>query len=74
MGLEGLTLVFHLVITICVIAAYLYTVAIGRPDETLQSMALLAAGFWFGAASGGAQKIKDIVQKRRTKTPGDGEQ
>ncbi len=46
---EVLTIMAHLLITLAVILSYGYTVAIGKPDTTLQNLLLLCGGFWFGA-------------------------
>jgi len=39
----------HLLITLTIISIYGYTVAIGKPDTTLQNLLLIIGGFWFGA-------------------------
>lgn len=39
----------HLLISLCVLFAYLYTVVKGTPDTTLQNLLLIIGGYWFGA-------------------------
>lgn len=46
---EVLTIMAHLVITLTIVGIYGYTVAIGKPDTTLQNLLLIIGGFWFGA-------------------------
>jgi hypothetical protein len=46
--LEVAQLVLHFFITLGIIGSYLYTVAIGQPDQVLQNMVILSGGYWFG--------------------------
>lgn len=61
--MEVLTLMAHLIISLFVLGGYLFTVAIGQPDTTLQNLALIIGGYWFGAVGG--TKVKDVLQKRK---------
>jgi len=45
---EVAQIVLHFLITICILGAYLYTIAIHQPDETLKNLLLLIGGYWFG--------------------------
>lgn len=58
---EVLALVFHLIVTTFFIGGYLYTVAIGTPDETLRNLSLLSGGYWFGAV-GGAKAVDRVTK------------
>jgi flagellar basal body-associated protein FliL len=44
-----LILMAHLVITLAVIAAYLITLWMGKPDEALKIAIPVIIGYWFGA-------------------------
>lgn len=60
LNMEVLTLTSHLVITVILILAYVIALVMGHSDITLQSMVLMAGGFWFGltAKSGRKQDTK----------------
>lgn len=62
--MEVLALVMHFLITLCILGGYLYTLAIGQPDETLKSLLMVIGGYWFGAL--GAQKL---LKPKEGKTP-----
>ena len=68
---EVLTIMAHLLITLTVLVLYGYTVAIGKPDTTLQNLLLIIGGFWFGAMGG--QKVKEAIQKRQNNGKGEGQ-
>lgn len=53
MDIEVLTLMFHFVISLGVLVAYLYTVVTGHPDETLRDLLMVIGGYWFGMAGKG---------------------
>lgn len=53
----------HLLITLCILGAYVYTLHIGAPDETLKNLLLLIGGYWFGVM--GKNKIDSVIQKRK---------
>lgn len=44
-----LILMAHLIITLAVIAAYLITLYLGKPDEALKIAIPVIIGYWFGA-------------------------
>jgi hypothetical protein len=52
-------LMAHLVITLSVIGAYLFTVYIGKPDEGLKIAIPIIIGYWFGAIG------KDQLTKKK---------
>lgn len=58
-------IVAHLIITIAVIAAYIYTVAIGQPSETLKMAIVVIIGFWFGAT--GDKVRKQVLEAEKKK-------
>lgn len=62
MRTEVLTVMAHLIITLTIVAIYGYTVAIGKPDTTLQNLLLIIGGFWFGAM--GLTKSKNGTQPK----------
>lgn len=51
-----LILLSHLVITCLVIGGYIYTLAVGMPDETMKTAFFMILAYWFGAA--GLDKVK----------------
>jgi hypothetical protein len=51
-----LILMAHLVITLAVIAAYLITLWMGKPDEALKVSIPMIIGYWFGAMGANALK------------------
>jgi hypothetical protein len=63
--MEVLKLGAHLLISIVVLLLYGYTVAIGKPDTTLQNFALLIGGYWFGAMGNSA--VKKLTAPRSKK-------
>lgn len=67
--MEVLKLGAHLAISIVVLLLYGYTVAIGKPDTTLQNFALLIGGYWFGAM-GSAATVKKIAGKKKEDSSG----
>jgi hypothetical protein len=44
-----IVLMAHLVITLVVIAAYLFTLWLGKPDEIFKVAIPVIIGYWFGA-------------------------
>lgn len=66
---EVLTILAHLLISLAVLILYGYTVAIGKPDTTLQNLLLIIGGWWFGAM--GKSKVTDIMNKRKSDGKGD---
>jgi hypothetical protein len=54
--------VAHLIITVAIIAAYVYTLAVGTPDETLKMALIAIIGYWFGAL--GKDNIKEFGKKK----------
>lgn len=66
MGMEVLTIMAHLLISLSVLFGYLYTVIKGTPDTTLQNLLLIIGGYWFGAMGKTVltkPKAKDISGK-----------
>jgi hypothetical protein len=63
-----LILVAHLVITLAVIAAYLITLWMGKPDEALKIAIPVIIGYWFGAM--GANTLTKRTDNAAT-TPND---
>jgi uncharacterized membrane protein YfcA len=61
-------LMSHLVITLAVIGAYLYTLYKGTPDEALKTALTIIIGYWFGAMGNNA-----LRSKKANKNEGDGE-
>lgn len=61
--LEVLTVMAHLLITLCILGAYVFTIHIGTPDETLKNLLLLIGGYWFGVM--GKQQVDKVIQKRK---------
>lgn len=43
-----LYIVAHLIITIAILAGYVYSIFNGQPDETLQTALVVIIGYWFG--------------------------
>jgi hypothetical protein len=44
-----LVIVAHLVITLAVIVAYLFTLYLGKPDDVFKIAIPVIIGYWFGA-------------------------
>jgi hypothetical protein len=63
MRTEVMYLMAHLVITLAILAAYVYGMTIGEVDETLKNLLLIIGGYWFGAM--GADKIKGMVASKK---------
>jgi hypothetical protein len=55
-------LMSHVIITLALIMVYAYTIHLGLPDQTLQNILLIMAGYWFGAM--GMDKIKGKAVKK----------
>jgi hypothetical protein len=51
-----LYLLAHLVITLGILGVYVYSLAIGHPDETSKVLLYTIVGYWFGAV--GMDKIR----------------
>ena len=49
---EVTAIVFHFILSIAIVGAYVTTVILEKPDATLQNAALLVVGYWFGAVGG----------------------
>ena len=47
--MEVVYVIAHLVITLAIIAGYLYTVVIGEANNTLEVALIAIIGYWFGA-------------------------
>lgn len=43
-----LYVVAHLIITVAILAGYVYSIIMGAPDETLQTALVVIVGYWFG--------------------------
>lgn len=54
--------VAHLIITLAIIGAYLYSLAQGAGDETLKMALIAIIGYWFGAL--GKDNLKDFGKKK----------
>jgi hypothetical protein len=52
-------LMAHLVITLSVIAAYLITLAMGKPDDVFKIAIPVIIGYWFGAMGANTFKKTD---------------
>lgn len=63
--LEVLKLGAHLIISLVVLLLYGYTVAIGKPDITLQNFSLLIGGYWFGAMGNNVIKKAAAATKKK---------
>jgi hypothetical protein len=61
---EVTAIVFHFILSIVIIGAYLITVIMKAPDTMLQSAALIVVGYWFG-------KVGDKVLTSSKKTKDD---
>jgi hypothetical protein len=61
-----LILVAHLVITLAVIAAYLITLWMGKPDEALKIAIPVIIGYWFGAMGANTLKRTDNTDSTTT--------
>ena len=64
-----LLMMAHLLITLAVIGAYLYTFYVGKPDEALKTAITIIIGYWFGAM--GTQALRS--NKKDTKNEESGE-
>lgn len=53
-------LMSHMVITLAVIGAYLYTFHKGQPDEALKTAITIIIGYWFGAMGSQAIRSKKV--------------
>lgn len=67
--LEVAQLMLHFFITICILGGYLYTIAIGHPDETLKNLLILIGGYWFGVLSKNA--ITNTIGTKKPDSPTD---
>lgn len=63
MRMEVFYVVAHLLITLSLLAGYMYSVHIGSPDTTLQNGILIVLGYWFGSM--GADKVKGLMDNSR---------
>jgi hypothetical protein len=54
-----LILMAHLVITLSVIAAYLITLWMGKPDDAFKIAIPIIIGYWFGAMGANTLSKKD---------------
>lgn len=59
--------VAHLIITVAILAAYVYSVAVGAPDETLKLALTVIVGYWFGATG---DKMRKAVFNKGEKDSG----
>lgn len=59
--MEVLALLMHMVLSVLILAGYIYTIAIGKPDETLRNILMMTGGYWFGVA--GSQLFKKTIQQ-----------
>jgi hypothetical protein len=62
-----LILMAHLVITLSVIAAYLITLWMGKPDDVFKIAIPVIIGYWFGAMGSNALSKKAEVQDETKK-------
>lgn len=53
--MEVYYLMAHLIITLAILGAYIYSTSLGLADETLKNLLLIIGGYWFGAM--GANKV-----------------
>jgi carbon starvation protein CstA len=60
-----IVLMAHLVITLAVIAAYLITLWIGKPDDIFKVAIPVIIGYWFGAM--GATSLRKSNEKDEQK-------
>jgi uncharacterized membrane protein YfcA len=58
-----MVLMSHLIITLAVIGAYLFTLYKGAPDEALKTAITIIIGYWFGAMGGQALRTKKENKK-----------
>lgn len=65
-----LVLMSHLIITLCVLAIYGYTLHSGQGDETLKTILTVIVGYWFGSM--GASAIGVRKSKGDSNNEGDG--
>jgi hypothetical protein len=66
-GMGVFYLVAHLIITLAILGAYVYSLAIGHPDETSKVLLYTIVGYWFGAV--GFDKIKPGQPSSKQGTP-----
>jgi hypothetical protein len=53
-GMGVVIIVAHLVITLVVIGAYVFTLYLGKPDELFKVAIPVIIGYWFGAMGNNA--------------------
>lgn len=72
-NVEVITILLHAVISLCILVGYIYTVAIGKPDETLKTLLIMIGGFWFGVLGKNsvAQGFGRKTDKSKDKEGGD---
>jgi hypothetical protein len=59
-----IVLMAHLVITLVIIGAYLFTLWIGKPDEIFKVAIPVIIGYWFGAMGANALTKKKEEEKK----------
>jgi len=68
MRTDVMAIMFHFIISVVIVGSYVATVVLGKDDATLQNLALLVAGYWFGAVT--KVGVDKLTQKG---TPKDGD-
>jgi carbon starvation protein CstA len=62
-----IVLMAHLVITMAVIAAYLITLWLGKPDDTFKIAIPVIIGYWFGAMGATSLRKSDKTEDETKK-------
>lgn len=62
-----LVLMSHLIITVCVLAIYGYTLHTGQGDETLKTILTVIIGYWFGSMGAASLRKPEVIAVETTK-------
>ena len=59
-------LLSHLIITLCILAIYAFTLYTGNGDETLKTILTVIIGYWFGSMGNQAIRSKSPATEETT--------